>query len=166
LQLTPGAGYSGTVSLACSGAPLGAVGQAPANVSIANGAPTPFTVSVSTKGGATLPPSIPRRFAPPAAIRILPLLAFALLLIIVARNRWAFDDPRVGRLPWSGALSVILFCSLIYAAGCGSSTVATAPLPSIITPSGTSTITITMTATSLTQQPLQLQPILLTLTVK
>jgi len=40
LQLTPGAGYSGTVSLACTGAPLGATCQVPATVAIANGAPS------------------------------------------------------------------------------------------------------------------------------
>lgn len=78
----------------------------------------------------------------------------------------------VRRLAWSGALTAILFCSLIDVTGCGSSSsgsspVATAPAqPPIITPSGTSTITITMTAMSLTGQPLQLQPFLLTLTVK
>ena len=81
-----------------------------------------------------------------------------------------FDGLRMGRLAWNSALTAILLFSLIDAAGCGgsigsSSTVATAPQP-IITPSGTSTITITMSAMSLTQQPLQLQPILLTLTVK
>src|SRR5205807_1940573 len=59
LQLTPEAGYSGTVSLACSGAPLGAACQVPAAVSIASGAAAPFTVIVSASGGAMLPPSIP-----------------------------------------------------------------------------------------------------------
>jgi 6-phosphogluconolactonase (cycloisomerase 2 family) len=174
LQFVPGAGYSGTVSLVCSGAPLAAVCQAPASVAIASGTPVPFTVTVSTKGAGALPPSIPRRFLPPAGIRVLPLLAFALILAIVARNRRMFDDAlRPGRLAWSGALTAILLCSLIDAAGCGGSSVTTTPAPAqapppppIITPSGTSTITITMTAMSLTQQPLQLQPLPLTLTVK
>ena len=160
------------MSLACGGAPLGAVCQAPATVTIANGAPAPFTVTVSTKGGAVLPPSIPRRFVPPAGIRVLALLAFALLLVMIAKNRLMFDGAlRAKRLAWSGALIAILLCFVIGATGCGSSVttpgpnVTTTP-PPIITPSGTSTITISMTATSLTQQPLQLQPILLTLTVK
>jgi len=145
--------------------------QAPASVAIASGTPAPFTVTVSTKGAAALPPSIPRHFSPPKGIRVLPLLAFALILAIVARNRRMFDDAlRPRRLAWSGALTAILLCSLINAAGCGSSisssSAVTAAPPPIITPSGTSTITITMTAMSLTQQPLQLQPLLLTLTVK
>src|SRR4029077_13607373 len=121
LQLTPGAGYSGTVTLACSGAPLGAMCQTPPTATIANGAPAPLTVTISTSGGAALPPSIPRRFAPPAGIRVLPLLPFALLLAIIVRNRRMFDGPSVGRLARSGALVAILICSVIHATGCGSS---------------------------------------------
>ncbi len=166
LQLTPGAGYSGTVSLACSGAPLNATCQVPASVSIANGAPAPFTVTVSTRGGAMSPPSIPRRFVPPSEIRVLILLALALVLVITAKNRWMFDGA-VGarRWAWSGALTTVLLCSVIYAAGCGSSSVTTTP-PPIVTPPGNSTIVVTPTAMSSSGQPLQLQPIQLTLTVK
>jgi hypothetical protein len=166
MQLTPGPGYSGSVSLACSGAPLGATCQVPASVSIANGLPAPFTVTVLTSGGAMLPPSIPMRFIPPAGIRVLLLLALALVLLKAAKNRWIFDNP-LGpmRLAWSGALAAILLCSVIYAAGCGAGSTTVAP-PPIITPSGTSTITITMSAMSSSGKPLQLQPLQLTLTVK
>jgi hypothetical protein len=166
LQLTPGPGYSGTVSLACGGAPLGAICQVPPTVAIANGAAAPFTVMVSTKGGAGLPPSIPWRLVPPMGIRVLPLLLFALLLLVTARNRWMYDGAlRARRFAWRSALTAILLCSGIYTSGCGSTTVTATP-PPVITPSGTSTITVTMSAMSPTQQPLQLQPIQLTLTVK
>jgi hypothetical protein len=172
LQLTPGAGYSGIVSLACSGAPLGATCQVPATVTIANGAPAPFTVTVSTKGAAGLPPSMPWRFAPPARIRVLLLLAFALLLVTIARNHRMFDGARVAkRLALGGEFTAILLCSVIYATGCGSGSAVTTPPPiitppSVVTPSGTSTITITPAAMSSSGQPLQLPPIQLTLTVK
>jgi hypothetical protein len=77
-----------------------------------------------------------------------------------------FDDALRGKpLAWNGALAAIFLCSVIYAAGCGSSSVTTTP-PPIVTPPGTSTITITMSAMSPTQQPLQLPLIQLTLTVK
>jgi hypothetical protein len=168
LQLVPGAGYSGTVSLACSDAPPNATCQVPANVSIASGAAAPFTVTVLTSGGAMLPPSIPRRFVPPVGIRVLLLLAFAVILLKAARNRWVFDSAlRPRRLAWSGALTAILFCSVTYAAGCGGSNLraSVAPTP-IVTPPGTSTITITPTAMSSSGQPLQLPTIPLTLTVK
>jgi hypothetical protein len=141
MQLKPGPGYSGSVS-------------------IANGLPAPFTVTVLTSGGATLPPSIPRRFVPPPGIRMLLLLALALVLLkAIKYRRWIFDSalgPR--RLAWRGALAAILLCSLIYVAGCGARSTTLAP-PPVITPSGTSTITITMSATSSSGKPLQLQPL-------
>jgi hypothetical protein len=166
MQLTPGVGFSSTVSLACNGAPLYATCQVPANVSISNGAAAAFTVSVSTKGAARIPPSIPRRFLPPSGIRVLLLLVVAFLLAKAFKNGWMFARPlSARRLAISSALGTILLCSVIYAAGCGSSSVTTTP-PPVITPSGTSTLTITMGAMSPTQQPLQLQPIQLTLTVK
>jgi len=172
LQLTPGAGFTGTVSLACSGTPLGATCQVPPTVVIANGAPAPFTVTVSTKGAAGLPLSMPWRFPPPARIRVLLLLAFAMLLVTIARNHRISDDSRgAGRLALGGALIAILLCSVIYATGCGSGSAVTTPPPiitppSVVTPSGTSTITITPAAMSSSGQPLQLPPIQLTLTVK
>ncbi|HEV1994958.1 MAG TPA: choice-of-anchor D domain-containing protein [Candidatus Acidoferrum sp.] len=166
LQLNPGAGYSGTVSLTCSGAPLNAACQVPASVSIANGAPAPFTVTVLTRGGAVLPPSIPWRLVPPAGIRVLLLLALAWVLVKAGKNRWMFDSTlRERRLAWSGALAAVFLCSVIFAAGCGSSSVTTTP-PPVVTPPGSSTITITPTAMSTSGMPLQLQPIQLTLTVK
>jgi len=172
LQLTPGAGFTGTVSLACSGTPLGATCQVPPTVVIANGAPAPFTVTVSTKGAAGLPLSMPWRFPPSARIRVLLLLAFAMLLVTIARNHRISDDSRgAGRLALGGALIAILLCSVIYATGCGSGSAVTTPPPiitppSVVTPSGTSTITITPAAMSSSGQPLQLPPIQLTLTVK
>ena len=167
LQLTPGPGYSGTVSLTCTGAPLGATCQVPASVSIANQAAAQFTVTVSTSGRAMLPPPIPRRLVPPAGIRVLLLLALALVLVKVMKNCWMFDSTlRARRLAWSGALAGIFLCSVIYGAGCGSTGSASVTPPPIVTPSGTSTITITPAAMSFSNQPLQLQPIPLTLTVK
>jgi hypothetical protein len=170
LQLTPGAGYNGTVSFACSGAPFAATCQVPPSVMIANGVPAPFTVAVSTSGAALLPPSIPERIAPPAGIRVLLLLAFALVLVKASKKRWMFDGAlRERPLARSGALAAILFCSVIYVAGCGSAGSATpttlAP-PPLVTPPGNSTIIVTPMAMSSTGQPLQLQPIPLTLTVK
>jgi hypothetical protein len=100
-----------------------------------------------------------------------------MILVIAVGNRVIFDRAvRARRMAWSGALTArhlacdaaltsILFCLAIYGAGCGSGSASVAPQP-IVTPSGTSTITITTAAMSPTQQPLQLPPIQLTLTVK
>ena len=168
LQLTPGPGYSGTVSLTCSGAPLGAVCHVPATVPLANGAAAPFTVTVSTSGGALLPPAIPKRFIPPGQLLILLLAALALVLLGTLINGEKFAvGIRAKRLAWSSALAAVFICTVIYAAGCGATgaPVATVP-PPIITPGGTTTLTLSPTAMSSTGQPLQLQPIQLTLTVK
>jgi 6-phosphogluconolactonase (cycloisomerase 2 family) len=177
MQLTPGLGYSGTISLTCSGAPLAATCQVPASVALANGALASFTVIVSTTSAAMLPLPIPMRRAPRSAIRLLLLLVLAMILVIAVGNRGIFDRAvRARRMAWSGALTArhlacdaaltsILFCLAICGAGCGSGSASVAPQP-IVTPSGTSTITITTAAMSPTQQPLQLPPIQLTLTVK
>jgi len=178
MQLTPGAGFSGTISVACSGAPLAAMCQVPASVTLSNGAQASFTVTVSTTGAAILPPSMPNRFVPLSGIRMLVLLALALVFAMAFKNRSAIDNAvRADHMLWSGALTArrlayssaiaaIFLCSMIYAAGCGSGSATVAPPPPLVTPSGTSTITIITTAISPTQQPLQLPPIELTLTVK
>jgi hypothetical protein len=121
---------------------------------------------------------MPNRFVPLSGIRMLVLLALALVFAMAFKNRSAIDNAvRTDHMPWSGALTVrrlacssaiaaIFLCSTIYAAGCGSGSATVAPPPPLVTPSGTSTITIITTAISPTQQPLQLPPIELTLTVK
>ena len=171
LQLTPGSGYSGSVSMSCSGAPFGAMCQVPTSVPIANGAPAPFTVSVSTSGGALLHPWSPRRFVHPDSLGVLLLLALALISVRAMKNRWMLDGKvSVRRLAWSGVVTAILFCSVIFAIGCGSSgstfSATSPPPPPPATPAGTFTIMVTPAAMSSTGQPLQLTPIQLTLIVK
>jgi hypothetical protein len=115
---------------------------------------------------------IRRDRVPPAStstllgIRVLFLLALALVLLKASKYRWIFGNALGQRpLAWSGALTTIFLCSVIYAAGCGAGSTTVAPLP-VITPSGTSTITVNMSAMSSSGKPLQLQPLQLTLTVK
>jgi 6-phosphogluconolactonase (cycloisomerase 2 family) len=169
MQLTPGAGYSGTISLTCSGAPLGAACQVPASVSLSNGVAAQFTVTITTSGAAMLPPSAPMHFKPISGLRVLPLLAFALVLLMAYKNLRMLENAAASkRLTMYGALTVAIFCVFLSIAGCGGGSAAVAPVapPPVITPSGTSTITVTMSAMSSSGKPLQLQPIQLTLTVK
>jgi hypothetical protein len=166
LQLTPGPGYSGTVSLACSGVPLGAACQVPSSVSVANGAVVPFTVMVTTSGAAILPPWIPVRFTPIAGPRVIPVLMFALVFLISVKNRRICESiPSARQWARSGVLTAIAFYLAIQVAGCGGGSAPSSPR-ALITPSGTSTITVTLAAMSSSGKPLQLQPIQLTLTVK
>ena len=167
MQLTPGPGFSGSVSFTCSGAPLGATCHVPSSVPVANGAPAPFTVSVSTSGAALLPPLIPVQFTPFERLRLLPLLALALVLFLVLANRRVLENtPHAKSMAWNGAFLAIVFCAALSIGGCGAESSSSVMPPPVITPSGTSTIIITPTAMSSSGKPLQLQPIQLTLTVK
>jgi len=165
--MTPGQGFSGTVSLSCSGAPLAATCQVPSAVSLANGTAATFTVTVKTTGLSILPPSAPLRPRPISGTPLLPLLAVAVILLLFLNYR-AFERANARkRFAFCGILASSIFCVSLGLAGCGggSASVAVAPPPPIVTPPGTSTLTITLAATSSSGQPLQLQPIQLTLTV-
>jgi hypothetical protein len=167
LQLTPGSGFSGTVSLSCSGAPLGAACQLPTSVSLANATATPFTVTVTTSGPAVLPPSIPLRLPPLSGVPLLPFAVFALVLLICLLGFRAFESaPGKNRLVVCGVFTAAILCMILGVAGCGGGSAAVQSPPPIVTPSGTSTIIITPSAMSPSGQPLQVQPIQLTLTVK
>lgn len=172
LQITPGPSYSGTISMACSGAPTGATCQvSPAMVPVSNGTPAPFMVLVPTSGAArTFPfrsaPGTPRYPRPYPLLLRLPILLLFLLCFVASLK---YPKPRSvlanRRLALSAAASLILVCTILALAGCGGGSAAPGP-PSIVTPQGTTMLTVTPSATSSTGQPLQLQPIQLTLTVK
>jgi hypothetical protein len=168
LQLIPGPGFTGSISLACSGAPFGAACQVPASLSVTSGAALPFTVTVTTSGTASLPPWIPTRARPIVGLRILVVLVLALVLLIFANTlRTSQGPPITSYWARSTVLTVIALCTLIQLAGCGGGSAGAAsavPAP-LTTPSGTSTITVTLSAMSASGKPLQLQPIQLTLTV-
>ena len=84
LQITPGPGYTGTVTLAYSGAPLAASIQAPSSLQISNGNAAAFTVMVTTTGSATAPPfNFAPRSMPFPLLRIAQILAAATLLLLL-----------------------------------------------------------------------------------
>lgn len=170
LQLTPGSGYSGTVSLSCAGVPLAATCQLPASLQVSNGNPAPFTVSITTTGGtaaATPPiPLLPRSpFA--ALLATAALYAVFVLIFLLVGSALRASRPRAKRMTLAFAASTFAILALTILAGCGggSSVTTTPPPPPIITPQGTSAITITPSAASLGGKPLQLPPMQLTLTV-
>ena len=173
LQITPGPGYSGTISLACSGAPVGASIQGPATLQVSNGSAATFTVSVATSSGTnanvpivTVPRSIPFPVLPAAP----GLIVAVILLLFLAFGAKRDSDTPPRRRALSSAVSAIIFLMMLgaiwAAAGCGggSAMLTTAP-PQIVTPQGHFTIIVTPSATSANDKPLQLQPIQLTLTV-
>jgi hypothetical protein len=171
LQLTPGANYTGNVTFTCTGAPLNASCQVP-SLTIANGNPMPFTVTVTTSGPAhaqVFPLSL--RFAPTRRFpTLLFVLLFASFLGVLIAGR-AFPGTLVRkRGVLAGAFVAVIFFALCTASGCGGGSTlqsTTTPAPAgPVTPQGTSTLTVTPSANSVSGTPLQLAPIQLTLTVQ
>lgn len=147
MQATPGAGFSGTLAFVCSGTPLGTNCSAP-SVTVTNGATVSFTVSVTTSGSA---PAVldssrsfpgPPRMLPVAAILLLLLLAF--LLVMKQRER-----GEISAIMFNCKSVAVLTCLVFLVNGCGgggTASPAQQPLP-IITPTGTYTLTATPSAT-------------------
>ena len=164
LQATPGAGFTGTLTFACSGAPTGAVCKVPSSISVTSGAATNFTVTVSTSGAAAGVPYTSRPQIPRISLRVAMTVLLCLLLLLLTRRSMLPGrlSPLVPK--WQAGLACVFF--LIALAGCGGGS-STPPPPPVITPSGTYTITVTPTATaSGSTKALALSPIPLTLTVK
>ncbi len=173
LQISPGAGYTGTVSLAYSGAPVAATIQGPSTLQISNGNAVPFMVSVMTSGGSSgiLPLFGLPRSKPFPTLRTAPILAavtlLLVLLVLFARGAKRHQILRSRRLAFGGVFALMAAFLMLGTGGCGGgSTSPPAPqTPQVVTPQGTSIITVTPSATSPSGKPLQLQPIQLTLTV-
>jgi hypothetical protein len=170
LQITAAAGYSGTVSLAYGGAPTGTNIQGPSTLQVSGGTTTPFTVMVTTTGAAAaLPFAFPARpfsLPTPRVPTLLTVAAILVFLFVLAGRLTPATRPR--RLALRNALAMIALSLGFAAAGCGGgSTSTTAPpqITPVVTPAGAFIITVTPSANSAAGQPLQLQPIQLTLTV-
>ena len=122
LQALPGPSFTGTITFVCSGVPFGAHCTVPASVAVANGAATPFTVSISTlsPSPAAIFPGLPRQ--PFGSLRPQPGFSFAffaalLLLALVLRSRIQLPAPP-RRL--ASVTPVLLMTALIFSEiGCG-----------------------------------------------
>lgn len=170
LQITPGPGYTGTVSLSCSGAPQGALCQVPPTLQVSNGNAASFTVMVTTSSGSGQFPAFSDRTRPVPLTLLLTILLLLALLALLARPRFHLRTQQIAFARVSApatlfALMCLLLVSLWTAAGCGGGSYSTPPSSAIVTPQGTSSIVVTPAASAANGQPLQLQPIHLTLTV-
>jgi len=171
LQAMPAAGFSGSLAFACSGAPTGANCSAP-GITVANGAPVNFTVTVTTSGTAGMGPGVPWRIP---TVRQYPLVAATLLFLLLAS--WFYPRRHARRTISSAALDWKRVAALAFLAillnGCGggngaSSVVQQPPPPSgVTTPSGTYTLTVAPSVTPAgSTKSFLLSPISLTLVVK
>lgn len=166
LALTPGDGFSGTVSLSCTGAPLGATCSVPASVQVVSTANTLFSVAVTTSGAAhaLLPYSSGPQFGPFHAWPVLYALMLVLMALLARPAR--AGQIRAKQLACSGAFAMMVLFAVFGVAGCGGGAASgPPPPPPVITPAGTYTLTVTPSAMSASGKPLQLMPMQLTLKV-
>jgi hypothetical protein len=171
LQAMPGAGFSGTLAFACSGAPTGATCSAP-NVTVTNGAAVNFMVTVTTSGTAAVVPAARRTIRPrPADYTAAALLPLMLLAFWFYGRKHEWRETPARAIDWKRA--VALACLALLASGCGGGGTASSvqpppPPPSaVITPSGTYTLTIAPSATPVgSTKSFPISPISLTLVVK
>jgi MYXO-CTERM domain-containing protein len=172
LQAMPAAGFSGSLVFACSGAPTGANCSAP-GITVANGAPVNFTVTVTTSGTAGVGPGTPRNIpSPPPYSPIAATLLLLLLAIAAYRRSRRRGEISVATLAWKRLAATS--CLAILLNGCGgggggsvASSVQQPPPPGVTTPSGTYTLTVAPSVTPAgSTKSFPLSPISLTLVVK
>jgi len=170
LQATPGAGFSGTLTFACSGAPTGANCNAP-SVTVTNGAPVTFTVTVTTSGSSGVVPTARRTIRSwPADYMVAAMLLMMLLAFWFYPRKREWREVSADAIDWQRV--VALACLALLMNGCGGGSSASSvqpspPPPPVITPSGTYTLTVTPSATPASStKSFPLSPISLTLVVK
>jgi Domain of unknown function (DUF1929)/Legume lectin domain/PKD domain/Abnormal spindle-like microcephaly-assoc'd, ASPM-SPD-2-Hydin/Quinohemoprotein amine dehydrogenase, alpha subunit domain III len=167
LQLTPGAGYSGPVTMACSGAPATTLCTVTNPIQLTTGTPTSLNVTVSTMAR-SLPVANSDRQPNPPASRYLMMVIFSMCLAAFAM----FNQPKQSRgfaprrLAYAGGLLILVLAGSGIAGCASGGTSVVTPTPGTSgTQKGTYTLTLTPTASSMSGKPLQLSPIQLTLTV-
>jgi hypothetical protein len=140
LSLGSSLGFTGSVSLSCSGMPANSTCTvSPSSVQLAANGTTPITISVTTAARATavLPP---QGGAPwPGSFTV---LAASLLALVLS----TFSAGRSRKVVFAGATLLALAL-----AGCGGGGGSSAPPPVVGTPSGVFTITVTGTSGTITQ---------------
>jgi len=180
LQATPSAGYSGTLTFACSGLPLGTSCNTPA-VTLTSGSTSNFSFTIATTGNAAaVPTSLPGilwRVGGYSGITMLLVPLFALWLLWL-RNTPLLPGLREG-FRGTGTLACapgagckypqrfVSACLALALLGCGGGGGSAPPTPQVVTPSGTYNIIVTPSATaSGSNKALTLNPLNLTLIVK
>lgn len=167
LQITPGAGFSGSASWGCSGLPTDATCTAP-SVQIAGTSPIAYSVSVATVASTLSNPPPLAPVLPPAIPQLLLCALCCGFLFLSLRSHVRNQAPP--RLAFASLTCVILICCFAIAACGGGSAAAPQSVPTPHTPGtpqGTSTITLTPSVTTSTGTPLPgIPPVQLTLVVK
>jgi hypothetical protein len=137
LQVTPSNGFTGTVTLTCSGAPnLATCTPAPSSPSV-NGTVTPFNVNVTTTAPSIAGLLVTGPTTSPLSRSIGALLGVAMLMVL-AGAAFATRRPQRALAPVLAAIALALL------SGCGGGSVNTTPIGG--TPKGTYMLTVTGTS--------------------
>ncbi len=157
LSLAGTAGFNGTVSLACSGAPQASTCSiSPNSLALSGTTPATATVSLTTTARAFVLPNV-RPPGPPLNLSLRVALPWLLVLLTLALLASSLQQQAgLRRRAWVGLAGVLLLAALSVA--CGRS--ASAPPPPIGTPAGTYTLRVTATSGGVSHN------ITLTLTVR
>jgi hypothetical protein len=167
VKLAAGSGYSGSVTMACSGAPATTTCTVANPIVLTSGTTTTFSVMVATTARSVLLPLSDRQRTPPATPYVLFLslgLCVAIFAALYPARLRTLSVQR--RFAYGGGLLVLMLAAYGLA-GCASSgsSGGGGGGGTSGTQKGTYTLTLTPTAMSTGGKALQLAPIQLTLTV-
>jgi 6-phosphogluconolactonase (cycloisomerase 2 family) len=167
LQVNPAAGFSGSVTLSCSGAPTAAMCMpSPGSVSVSGGTPSSFSVNVTTTGTSFVPPEDHMR--PPSLLGpvLQGILVLAAVLFLLLSVRWNEGARRRRLILAFGCSAVFLMVATFTGCSSGAQSASVTPPPGgggggttpppVVTPQGTSTLIVTATSGSLPSQSIQL----------
>jgi hypothetical protein len=124
LIASAGTGFTGTLTFSCTGVPFVATCNTPASVAISNGAPAPFTISITTASGSAAPPAPPLAPGPsspsaPALPLLIALSAALALALWSARHAGRNTLIQGARCTSTVSVTLSFFLALILASGIG-----------------------------------------------
>jgi hypothetical protein len=174
LLVSPGSGFTGSISFACTGVPVGVNCSVP-SLQVANETPISFKVSITTSGTSAVPSPVDNLKVPRLdTLRLSLLMLCGLLLWIYSRRLGADRRLTNYQFAWRSVSCAIFFMAVLQASACGGGpanspvpSVSTTPPSSVVTPPGTSAIVVTPNVTTSNGTQLAgISPIQLSLTVK
>src|SRR6266481_5973680 len=150
VSVTPVAGFKGTVTLSCSGAPAASTCSiSPSQVTLDGNDPAIASVTLTTAARSFFPPVAPQQLAPPLLLGKLPATFFAYLLVCAALWRLARIPRKRLLMAAAVALPIALLCTSCGGSSSSISTTNPPPTQPGGTPQGAFTITVTGTSANL-----------------
>ena len=158
LQVNPGTGFSGNISMSCSGLPLAtSCAFSPAAINVASSNPVSFTTKITTTGSASAASPVIIIYETDWRVTPVPVAALATLCLLLTWLRTT--NAQQAAATRSEVVSVLLLVGIFAGgiAGCGgASNVITPPPQQVVTPKGNYVVTVTATAGTLPPQTISL----------